>query len=406
MDSSHAPWILIVGAAMVLAGTVEAIARRLRFPSVVAYLLLGMLLRLADVRWGVLADGGREAFALFADIGIIALLFRVGLESNPKGLIAQLRPASVIWVSDVTISGVLGYLAARYGLGFDLAASLVIGVALTATSIGIATAAWRDADELDTPKGRLMLDVAELDDISGVVLFAMLFALLPVLGTTANEAIPLLAHTAVSFGIKFALFATFCLLFARFVERPLTSLVSRLAPQPQRMLSVAGVGFVIAALAGWLGFSFAIGALFAGLVFSRDPKAVRAEARFTDLYAFFTPFFFLGIGLEVDISSLGGGLEAGGLLLAAAVVGKFVAGTIPAFWTTGAAGALLLGVSLIPRAEIALVIAHQGHALGMLPEDAYAALVLVSGATCLVVPWVLGKMFSRRSRRRSAVRGR
>jgi len=117
VDPSHAPWVLIVGAAMVLAGTVETIARRLHFPSVIAYLLLGMLLRLADVGWGVLGDAGRAAFALLADIGIIALLFRVGLESNPKGLVAQLRPASAIWVSDVTVSGSLGYLAARYGAG-------------------------------------------------------------------------------------------------------------------------------------------------------------------------------------------------------------------------------------------------------------------------------------------------
>jgi Kef-type K+ transport system membrane component KefB len=395
MSSPHTLWILIVGITMVLGAAVESLTARIRVPSVVIYLVLGMLLRLTDTRFGLLGTSGRDAFALLADIGLIVLLFRVGLESNLAGLLAKLRQAAMVWTTDIGVSGLLGFLAARYWLGFELAPSLVIAIALTATSIGIATTAWRTAGALNSPNGRLMLDVAELDDLSGVLLLGMLFALLPVLGTDHSAALWLLTRTAGWFAVQFAIFAALCLLFARYVEGPLTRLANRLEPDPQRMLTVAGVGFAIAALADWLGFSFAIGALFAGLVFSRDPEAVRADARFSDLYAFFAPFFFIGIGLSVDVTLIKTGLTIGAVILVAAVLGKLLGAFVTSVWVAGVTGALVISASMIPRAEIALVIAQQGYTIGALPENSYAALVLVSGVTCLIAPWLVAHLLAR-----------
>jgi Kef-type K+ transport system membrane component KefB len=92
---------------------------------------------------------------------------------------------------------------------------------------------------------------------------------------------------------------------------------------------VIGIGFIIAAIAGFLVFSVAIGAFCAGLVFSRDQKAVKMEASFIPLYEFFTPFFFITIGLDIEITSLTRSIPLALVLLAAAVIGKMLANGIP-----------------------------------------------------------------------------
>jgi Kef-type K+ transport system membrane component KefB len=242
-----------------------------------------------------------------------------------------------------------------------------------------------------------MLDVAELDDISGIALLALLFAVLPYLAARDQPLGPALMAAAASFAARVAAFAGLCYLFARYAEPRVTALSSGLRTASARMLLVTGSGFVIAATAEGLGLSLAVGALFAGIAFSRDPVAVRVEARFDDLYAFFVPFFFIGIGLSVEPGDLTGSLVPALILLAAAIAGKLLGGGIPALGVTSAAGALAIGTSLVPRAEIALYVARQAHEAGsdVLPARGYAALVLVALATTLIAPLALRPLLGR-----------
>ena len=398
MESGHAIWVLLVGAAIVLAASVGSIAQRFAVPAVVGYLGLGLVMAAADQRWTLLGSAGREAFSLLGDLGIVALLFRVGLESNLAALVAKLGSAALIWTGDVLVSGGLGFLAARHLAGLPLDQSLIVAAALTATSVGVSVAVWQARHALDTPAGHLLVDVAELDDISAIVLMAMVFALLPVLSNGGDLAGAMLSAGGL-FVVEFLLFVALCYLFARYLEGRLTQLVARLRHAPERMLSVAGVGIIIAAIAALMGFSLAIGALFAGLVFSRDPNAVRTEANFNDLYAFFTPFFFISIGLQVDLAALGNGATQGLILLVAAVAGKMLGAGLPAWRVTRPPGAMLIAVSMVPRAEIALVVAHQGRRIGVLPEPVYAALVMISMVTCLAAPLALHRLLARWSRK-------
>jgi Kef-type K+ transport system membrane component KefB len=163
------------------------------------------------------------------------------------------------------------------------------------------------------------------------------------------------------------------------------------------MIMVIGIGFIIAAVAGLMGFSVAIGAFFAGLVFSRDPRAVRMEESFTPLYEFFTPFFFIGIGLSIDPTMLITALGLGFILLIAAVLGKVIGAGGPAFLTLGSTGSLLLGVSMVPRAEIAMVIMERGYKLGdwAVPPEVFGAMAVVSAATCLISPVILRLLLKR-----------
>ena len=183
------------------------------------------------------------------------------------------------------VSGGLGFAVSFWLLHLALIPSLFVAVALTATSVGVAVNVWQEAGKLHSSDGELLIDVAELDDISAVVLMALLITLAPLFhnGQTGNL-LSISLGTTLFFLLKGVAFAGLCYFFAHYIEAPLTRFFERLERPPDPMLTVTGIGMMFAALAGFLGFSVAIGAFFAGLVFSRDPHALAMERSFETLY--------------------------------------------------------------------------------------------------------------------------
>lgn len=395
---SHVLWTLLVGLIVIASGFIDALCRRLHLPALVGYLLVGMALSLLNSRWTFMSEDIRNVFSFLADLGVIALLFKVGLESRTGSLIQKLPEAVPVWLGNVAASFLLGFGVCYFILSLQLIPALVVATALTATSVGVSVAAWQSSNQaLSSDNGQLLIDVAELDDISAIALMTLLFALIPVLHNGHAEALSVLGTTGAGFVAKLIFFIGLCYLFARYFEPRISSYTARMEPEPQYMLTVAGVGFVIAAIAGWLGFSLAIGALFAGLIFSRDPKAVKTEKSFIDIYDFLTPFFFINIGLNVLPAYVTAGAGVGVLLLLAAVAGKFIGAGMPALIFTGMTGAVLIGISLVPRAEIAMIVVHKARQLGdwAMPGEIYAAMVFVTIITCISAPPVLYRLLKR-----------
>jgi Kef-type K+ transport system membrane component KefB len=383
--------ILLIGMVLITTMLIKLAFERIRIPPVIGYLLLGFLLRLGDSRYHFLNHEVAGIFEFLAEIGIFTLLFRAGLENNLKGLVSQLRNASIIWIFNIVISGLLGYVGAYYILKLGMIPSLIIGTAMTATSVGVSLAVWQDVKAARSPNGQLLLDVAELDDISAVVLMALLFSLIPVLQGSDNELLMPLVKTSAVFGVKLLGFGMLCYLFASFAEHPVVHFFRRLDPPPLPMVTVMGISLVIAAIAGLLGFSIAIGAFFAGLVFSRDEEAVKMEASFMPLYQFFTPFFFLGIGLQIMPETLAGSLALGLTLTIIAVVSKVLANCLPLWFMKDFPSGMLLGASMVPRAEIAMIIMQKGQNLGSwaVPPQIFGAMALVTILTCTISPVVV-----------------
>ncbi|HKJ31066.1 MAG TPA: cation:proton antiporter [Balneolales bacterium] len=390
--------ILLVGSILVLAIFIKASFKALGIPALVGYILIGFLLRLIDVEWGILKNGGNQIFDFLANLGIIALLFRVGLENKLGRLIKWLPKAVYIWIGDITISGLLGFIVAHQLLKWSLIHSLFIAVAFTATSIGISIYIWQEAKVVNTPLGEILLDVAELDDISGIILMALLFAVAPVIYNGGLNVWPVVAHTLILFLLKLILFTGICIVIAQYLERHISKLLRRLHAAGSAMLVVVGIGLVVAATAGLLGFSVAIGAFFAGLIFSSDPDAVKYDASFESLHDMFVPFFFVGIGLRVEHAALTASIIPFLILLIAAVFGKVIGSGVPTALIVGTSSAILLGISMIPRAEIALIILQRGMDLGewAVSKRMFADVVLISATTAIVIPVILRKMLYRR----------
>ena len=125
---------------------------------------------------GLFSESEKWSFGLLGELGVICILFRVGLENDPRQLLRQLPRAVSIWIGNVVLSALLGYVAARYVLGYDLIPSLFVATALSATSVGVSVLIWESAGRLKSELGEQLIDVAELDDISAIVFMVTLFA--------------------------------------------------------------------------------------------------------------------------------------------------------------------------------------------------------------------------------------
>ncbi len=170
--------VLLVGVTVILAILIKAALEQVGIPPLVGYLLLGIAMGLLNSRAHFLTSPVREVYAFLAELGIISLLFPVGLESNLAGLIRQLPRASFILLGNLSFSGILGFLAASKLLQLQLIPSLFLSIALMATSVGISVSVWQEAKALHTEDGELLIDIAEMDDIAAIALMSLFFAAL------------------------------------------------------------------------------------------------------------------------------------------------------------------------------------------------------------------------------------
>jgi Kef-type K+ transport system membrane component KefB len=394
-----AAWeVLLVGSIIVLSILSKAGLERLGLPDFLGYLFIGVGLGLLNAQWPLVPEEGHQLLTFLAEFGIVALLFRIGLECNLKHLLRCLSGATVIWLVNITVSLAAVLVTALFLLKWKLLPSLFAAVALTATGIDVSVRVWRNTEHLGEAKGALMLDVAELDDLSGVVLLALLAALTPQLQAeaSANLVGPTLITLVVSLG-KMALLILGGFLFARYLERPLTQRLHNLQPRPDMMITVLGTGLMVAGLTALLGFSAAIGGFFAGLIFSRDPLSVKIDASFDSLYDLFVPFFFVHIGITLDLSVIYNNSGAVLILLGAAVLGKGLGSFLPVASRLRPASAGLFALALLPRSEITLIIMQRGLDLGVVSEQAFGIVVAIVVLTMVGVPLALRLLLRARS---------
>ncbi len=389
--------MFVLGAIFVLNPLLGHFCRRMGVPVSVGYIVLGLLLGALLRPFDLQSTDFDSVFAALGSLGVVALLFRVGLRSHTSALLEKLPAASLIWISNVVGSLLVGFVVAHFVLSWSVETSLIIAVAFSATSVAVSVAVWDETGKLASSEGQMLVDVAELDDLSAAILLAVLIGVLPAMLVGQVDIWSQVGSASLIIFGKLAVFMSGCYLFAFFLEKRFTSFNARLSESESIMtISILGAGLAIAALADALGFSLAIGALFAGLAFSRDPNAVRTDGRFSYIYDLLTPFFFIHIGMQTDVGALFTALDIGLVLFVAAAGIKVVSTALPALLSMNRTHALMLGLSMVPRAEIALVVMYTCSAIdpALVPDDVFASMVLVSLATCIVAPVMLRKMLS------------
>lgn len=323
--------------------------------------------------------------ANIAHLGAIVLLFVVGLEFRAREL-AAVRPF-IIAVAGIIVPWLTGYLVAR-GFGFENDRALLIGVALSATSIAITADALRELGRLQSPEARLIIGAAVIDDV--LALLALSLAEQLGSGVIDPVVIALMA-------VKAILFIGAGAWLGQKLLAPLCNRIdaSHLAVRSPEFVFILGLltAFVYALVAEYIQLSAIVGAFVAGVVFEgihvNKSQSVHVGAGY--VRAAFGAVFFVSLGVLADLRTLGTEtLIFAVVLTLVAFFSKFIACGLSAR-ATGIATreSMIIGVGMSPRGEVAMVIALLALNRGVIEQPAYVALVLMSLITTLVVPVLL-----------------
>jgi len=365
--------------AVALAG--HLLSSLLRQPAVVGQILAGLVVGPSVFGWITYTS----FVANIAHLGAIVLLFVVGLEFRARDL-ATVRPF-LIAVAGVIVPWLTGYLLARW-FGFETSRALLIGVALSATSIAITADTLRELGRLQSPEAKLIIGAAVIDD----VLALLALSLADQVGSGGLDAIMivLMAVKAVAF------IAVGAWLGERLLRRLCEKIDgSQLSDRSPEFVFVLGLltAFVYALVAEHLGLSAIVGAFVAGVVFEgirvNKSRSVHIGAEY--VRAAFGAVFFVSLGVLADLRSLDTDtLIFAGALTLVAFLSKFVGCGLTARMTgLGSKDSMVIGIGMAPRGEVAMVIALLALNQGIIEQPVYVALVLMSLFTTLLVPLLL-----------------
>lgn len=373
------------------------LAVRLQIPAVIGELLAGVVLGPSALGWLELTDPMR----LLAEIGIILLLFEVGLDTDVGRLIAT--GLKSLWVASLGFVApfVLGFAASYWLFELSLLAALFVGGTLTATSIGITVRVLTDLKRHHSREAQVVLGAAVLDDVMGVVLLAVLYEFY--LGGGIN-----LGNAG-----KVALFVGVFFLLAPLAAKMISLLIKRFdaVTEIHGLIPTAIVALVLffAWLAHAIGAPELLGGFAAGLALSRrfffplgvairaDPAfAHRIEGQMRPIIHLFTPIFFVSVGLSLNLHDIDWAstfvwsfsLTVFGL----AMIGKLIGGLV-----SGERGlrALIVGLAMAPRGEVGLIFAELGRTSGIMSGEIYAATVIVIVFTTFLPPLVIKWLYRR-----------
>jgi len=356
---------------------------RLRQPAVVGEILAGMV-----IGPSVLGLIGHSGFLdIFAEIGVVFLLFMVGLETDITELLRVGKVALGVAMAGVLVPFCLGW-GLMAGLHKPLVEALFVATALVATSVGITARVLADLGQLGSRAARVILGAAVADDILGMVVLAVVSGIAK--GTFSLPNTALLALEA-------GAFTAFVIVVGRRAIKPLWARFPKMhIPQPAFAVGIA-LCLGLSAAASYIGLAAIIGAFLAGLVSAEAEEAAQLRRRMEPIYDFLVPIFFIIMGSRVDVPRLISMevLPFGLLITALALAGKFV-GCGLAAWGLGRREAVTIGVGMAPRGEVGIVVAMVGLSRGVISVDIFSVVVMMSVLTTLVTPPLLKVLLGRR----------
>ena len=408
-DGAHSgemtPFLLALAAILVAAKIGGVLVERLNQPAVLGELLFGIVL-------GNFGLTGIEVFEVLetqpflpmaAEIGVILLLFQVGLESDLGKLLAVGRSAVSVAVLGVAAPVILGYAVSSLFMPADAPwhVHLFLGATLAATSVGITARVLKDIGRMDAPESQVILGAAVADDILGLIVLAIVLGLVQSADTGAMS---LSVAPIALILVKAVGFLAGAIVCGRLIIVPLIGMI-RMARSPSVpvVLSVAYC-FLMAALAEQLGLADIVGAFTAGLVVNDDigrffgAQKEKYRSRLdASIAPIFVPVFFVYMGLRVDLLSFASFdvLVFAALLSVTAIVSKQAC-------VLGVFGKGLnrwaVGIGMVPRGEVGLIFASIGHTVSVagtpiFSDQVFAAIVAMVMLTTLVTPPLLKAAF-------------
>jgi Kef-type K+ transport system membrane component KefB len=400
-------FFLILLAILFSARVLGETAARLGAPPVIGELLAGVLLGPSLLGW---VDPS-PVIKLLAEIGIILLLFEVGLETDIMRLVRTGLKPVIVAMAGFVLPFAFGFGLSHLAFEQTYLVSMFVGGTLTATSIGITVRVLTDLKRQDSPEAQVVLGAAVLDDVMGVVLLAFLY------------------EFSISGTVEFAgaarvlVFVALFMVLAPLAAKAIAEVIKRFerVSQIPGLIPTTIVGLVLlfAWLAHAVGAPELLGGFAAGLALSRrfffpiglaistDPEfAHRMEEQMKPIIHLFTPIFFVMVGLSLNLRTIDWSSpfiwSFSLALFVLAVAGKMLA----AFLIRERLHArVAVGLAMVPRGEVGLIFTELGRVSGIFNNEIYAAMVIVIALTTLLPPfmmkWFYGRYASQLARQQS-----
>ena len=398
--------ILAISLLIVTAKIFALIFKRIKLPEVIGEILAGVI-------FGPFAIGGlivlageplftgpvNENFVLetFFEIGGMILLFSAGLEFTFKQFRKAGLPAFVIGTAGVIIPFLLGYYGSVY-VGFSSTESLLIGAALTATSIAITIRTLEELDQLKNVESEIMIYAAVVDDVLGLTVLGVVLAI----GSTG--VIPGIASILSTTVFTLSLWIGLLLGSVYFLPKLLNFIASRTgdldltkdterfpsSPSTLETLTIFII-FLWGAIAYYMGLSPIVGTFAAGMAIAGSQFKHKIEIFTNHIRIIFAPIFFAYVGAQINLAEIVGiDLFAFVLILTLAMVGKLLGCGIPGYiFLRNRIQAQRIGIGMSSRGEVGIVIAGIGYSSGLIDSYSYALLMGVIMVTTVISPILL-----------------
>ncbi len=331
-----------------------------------------------------------EVISLLSELGVVILLFEIGLESDLKELIRVGPQAAAVAVVGVVVPFAAGTAGLIYLFNIPPIPAIFAGAALTATSIGITAKVLAEINRLSSREGQIIIGAAVLDDILGIVVLAVVASLVK----TGEIQVTNVVYLIISAGA----FLIGSIVLGRLLSPFFVQLVDRMKTRGELLITALIFAASLSYIATVIQLEAILGAFAAGLILAETEKRKDLEQQIIPVADVAVPIFFVCVGAKTDLGVLNPTIPANreGLIIAAflivvAIIGKVVAGF--AVFGKGDLNKLAIGVGMIPRGEVGLVFAGVGAASGALSESTDAAIIMMVILTTFIAPPLLRIVF-------------
>jgi Kef-type K+ transport system membrane component KefB/mannitol/fructose-specific phosphotransferase system IIA component (Ntr-type) len=383
------------------------LAKKVRIPQVLGEIIAGVVIGpfalggipLPGFPQGLFTAGSGslavtpELYA-FASIASIMLLFVSGLETDIGLFLRYSLAGGVIGIGGVLVSFSAGVLTGvlLFDKSFMDPLCLFLGILSTATSVGITARILSEHKKMDSPEGVTILAAAVFDDVLGIIALAIVLGIVAISGNadTASSGVQTMAILVIA-GKALGIWLGFTALGLVFSKR-LARFLKLFKHGFDFSILALGIALILAGVFEKHGLAMIIGAYIAGLSLSRTDIAAVIQERIRGIYEFFVPVFFAVMGMMVNVKEIVSpqALLFGAVYTGVAVLSKIAGCGGPAMLMGfNARGALRIGAGMVPRGEVALIIAGIGLASGLLDQQIFAAVILMTLITTLAAPPLL-----------------
>ena len=331
-----------------------------------------------------------EVISVLAELGVVILLFEIGLESNLKELLQVGTQAVVVAIVGVAVPFAAGTVGLMTLFGVPAVPAIFAGAALTATSIGITSKVLSELGSLNSKEGQIILGAAVIDDVLGIIVLAVVASLAKTGEVDVNNVIFLIVSAT-----GFLLGA---ILLGNVFNKSFVAVVNLIQTRGEVVIPAFIFAFLMAYLAAAIHLEAILGAFAAGLVLDETDKRKELQRQVVPIADMLVPIFFVSVGAKTDLQVLNPaipsnreGLVIAIFLIAIAIIGKLVTG-LAVFGQPGI-NRLAIGVGMIPRGEVGLVFAGVGSASGVLSKPLEAAIIMMVILTTFLAPPLLRFVF-------------